>query len=104
MDYRNRNYYFVTIDYASYNMRLSMYQWAAPSLKIHSPYNHVKWSDRERDLLNGSYWQMMLSCKKEEAEALEYELRKAERNDNEYNSVYSFGSHFIKVDKELLGQ
>lgn len=104
MDYRNRNYYLVTIDYTSYDMRMRYYKLAAPSLKRHAPYNHIKWSDREKDLLNGSYWQMMLSCKKEDSEALEYELRKAERNDNDYNSVYSFGSHFIKIDKELCGQ
>lgn len=103
MDYRNRNYYFVTIDYYSYNMRLSMYQWAAPSLKIHSPYNHVKWNDKKKDSLNGSYWQMMLSCKKEDSEALEYELRKAERNDR-YDGLYSSGSNFVKLSKELLGQ
>ena len=104
MDYRERSYYLVTIDYISYDMRLKYYKLAAPSLKIHAPYNHIKWSDREKDLLHGSYWQMMLSCKKEDSEALEYELRKAERNDNEYNSVYSFGSHFIKLSKELCGQ
>lgn len=104
MDYRNRNYYLATIDYISYDMRLKYYKLAAPSLKIHSPYNHIKWSDREKDLLGGSYWQMMLSCKKEDSEALEYELRKAERNDNGYNSVRSFGSHFIKLDKKLCGQ
>lgn len=104
MDYRNRNYYLVTIDYASYDMRLKIYKLVAPSLKIHSPYNHIKCSDRKRDLVNGSYWQMMLSCKKEDSENLEYELRKAERNDNDYNSVYSFGSHFVKLNKELCGQ
>lgn len=104
MDYRNRDYYLATIDYTSYDMRLRYYKLAAPSLKIHSPYNHIKWIDREKDLLGGSYWQMMLSCKKEDSEALEYELRKAERNDNVHNSMGSFGSHFIKVDKELLGQ
>ncbi len=104
MDYRNRNYYLATIDYTSYDMRLRYYKLAAPSLKIHAPYNHIKWSDKEKDLLSGSYWQMMLSCKKEDSEALEYELRKAERNDNDYNSVYSFGSHFIKLDKKLCGQ
>ena len=42
MDYRNRNYYLATIDYLSYDMRLKNYKLAAPSLKIHPPYNHVK--------------------------------------------------------------
>lgn len=102
MDYRNRNYYLATIDYLSYNMRLKFYKLAAPSLKIHSPYNHIK-NTYNRDYVDGRYWQMMLSCKKEDSEALEYELRKAERNDK-YDSLYSYGSHFIKLDKWFLGQ
>ena len=47
---------------------------------------------------------MMLSCKKEDTEALEYEMEKAVRNDREYNSIYSFGSSFLKLDKYLCGQ
>ena len=102
MDYRNRDYYLATIDYVSYDMRLKNYKLAAPSLKIHSPYNHVK-NTYNRDYIDGRYWQMMLSCKKEDSEALEYELRKAERNDK-YDGLYSYGSHFIKLDKWFLGQ
>lgn len=104
MDYRNRNYYLAMIDNASYRMRMKYYKLTSPSLKIHAPYNHIKCNDTKRDLLNGTYWQMMLSCKKEDSEALEYELRKAERNDNERNSCNSFGSHFVKLNKELCGQ
>lgn len=103
MDYRKRNYYLVAFDYCSYDMRMKYCKLASPSLKVHSPYNHVK-NQNHHDYVDGNYWQMMLSCKKEDSEALEYELRKAERNDKEYNSVYSFGSRFIKLDKELLGQ
>ena len=47
---------------------------------------------------------MMFSCKREDSETLEYELRKAERRDREYNSIYSTGSKFLKLNKELCGQ
>lgn len=102
MDYRKRNYYLVTIDYISYDTRLKFYKLATPSLKIHSPYNHVK-NICGRDYIDGRYWQMMLSCKKEDSEALEYELREAERSDK-HGSLYSQGSYFLKLDKFLLGQ
>ena len=110
MDYRQRNYYLVTIDCCSYDMRMRYFKIAAPSLKIHSPYNQYKSNNREYDskytkpLGYGGYWQMMLSCKKEDTEALEYELRKAVRNDREYNTIYLFGSSFLKLDKYLCGQ
>lgn len=106
MDYRYRDYYLITIDYLSYDMRMRYYKIASPSLKIHPPYNHFK-NGRELDVYNdgakGHYWQMMISCKKEDSEALEYELRKAERNDND-NRPMRYGSHFLKLSKELCGQ
>ena len=105
MDYRNRDYYLVTIAYESYDMRLNYYKMAAPSLKMHSPYNHFKnghMFDRYNDGAKGRYWQMMISCKKENSEALEYELRKASRNDKCISSWSD--SYFIKLDKNLLGQ
>lgn len=106
MDYGHRNYYLVAIDYSSYDMRMRYYKIASPSLKIHPPYNHFK-NGREWDMYNdvakGHYWQMMISCKKEDSEALEYELRKAERNDND-NRPMIYGSHFLKLSKELCGQ
>lgn len=104
MDYRERNYYLVSIDYCSHDMRLRYFKIAAPSLKIHPPYNHFKYNDEDYDgnyLQNqghSGYWQMMLSCKKENSDALEYELRKAVRNDR---PSYS---HFLKLNKELCGQ
>lgn len=97
MDYRTRNYYLVNIDTCSYEMRLRYYKMAANTLKIHPPFKHFKNSIVPRDCCNDTCWQMLLSCKKEESEALEYELRKAERRDG-------LGSTFIKVDKELFGQ
>ena len=104
MDWRRRNYYLVTISYLTYEMRMKYYRMAAPSLKIHAPYGHFK-NGKELDRLNdgakGHYWQMMLSCLKEDSDALEYELRKASRRDNNNGT---FGSHFIKINKEICGQ
>ena len=97
MDYRHRNYYLAKLDYLSHNMRIEFFKCAVPSLKIHPPYHHIKNNGRPQDNVNGRYWQMMLSCRKEESEALEYELRKAERRDEG-------GSRFLKLNKELCGQ
>lgn len=104
MDYRKRNYYLVSILYSSYNMRLSYFKLAAPSLKICAPYNHFKHNDKEYDgAFTGKqgyskYWQMMLSCRKEDSDALEYELRKTVRRDGQNYS------RFLKLSKELCGQ
>ena len=102
MDYRNRSYYLATIDYLSYDMRIRYFKIADPSLKIHTPYNHFKDNNSEYDgeytkiLGYSGYWQMMLSCKKENEDILEYELAKAERNDTR--------SYFLKLSRELCGQ
>ena len=97
MDYRHRDYYLVNINSFAYNMRMRYYKLASPSLKIHQPYYHLKNNKYSQDYIKRRYWQMMLSCKKEDSEALEYELRKAERRDG-------WGSRFLKLDKELCGQ
>ena len=58
-------------------MRMRYFKLAAPSLKIHSPYNHFKNSNKEydgeytKDLGYGGYWQMMFSCKREDSDWLE---------------------------------
>ena len=97
MDYRFRNYYLVHIGSFSYNMRLNNFKLLIPSLKIHPPYYHLKSNGHSADKINGRYWQMMLSCKKEDSEAIEYELNKAVRRDER-------GSRFIKLNKEICGQ
>lgn len=97
MDYRNRNYYLVNIPFFSYDMRIKYFKLAAPSLKIHAPYNHIKWSYKTHDFLNGKHWQMMISCKKDSSDAIEYELRKMVRNDG-------CNSAFEKLSKEICGQ
>ncbi len=98
MDYRERDYYLAKIDYCSYDMRMKIFRLAAPSLKIHAPYDHIKSNGQRQDKMNGCYWQMMLSCRKEDSEALEYELRKAERRDR-----VGF-SRFVKLSKEICEQ
>ena len=104
MDYRNRNYYLAKISNCSYDMRMHNFRLVAPSLKIHSPYNHFKNNEKDYDgtytrpLGYAGYWQMMLSCTKEDSESLEYELRKAERRDDPKTS------YFLKLTKELCGQ
>lgn len=97
MDWRERDYYLVNIEYFSYSMRLRYYKLAAPSLKIHPSYNHIKGNENKRDVINNRYFQMMLSCKKEDSEPLEYELRKSVRNDG-------CCSRFLKLNKEICGQ
>jgi hypothetical protein len=107
MDYRHRNYYLVNLDFFCQNMRIEFFKWAAPSLKIHPPFHHIKTNTNHcsdhlfnpggQDRLNGRYWRMMLSCRKGESEALEYELNKAVRRDG-------CGTDFIKLNQEICGQ
>lgn len=97
MDYRHRNYYLVKLDPFARDMRIRYFKLASPSLKIHPPYYHIKYNKHTQDKIDGWYWQMMLSCKIEDSDALEYELRKANRRDD-------FGSSFFKLNKEICGQ
>ena len=79
MDFRERNYYLASISvFESYDMRLSYFKLAAPSLIVR-PCN-----DRLYALgvaLGLKHPNLYLSCRKDECEDLEYELRKAERRD-----------------------
>lgn len=71
MDKRERKYYLVSLAYNSYDMRLRTIQICVPSLKIHSAKPH-----------NGIIeYQQLFSCRKNDSESIEYELRKAERRD-----------------------
>ena len=103
MDYRERDYYLVRLDCLTYHMRMQHLKLAAPSLKVHPPYNHFKNNDSDYDAVFtrklglGGYWQMMLSCRKEDSGAVEYELRKAERRDG-------YGSRVLKLNKEMCEQ
>ena len=100
MDYRNRKYYLATFQWTSYEMRIANLKMISPALKINPPYNHFK-NGKEYDGENtkgksSSYWQMMISCNKKDAEAVEYELRKAARNER--------NSYFLEITKEMCGQ
>lgn len=64
MDKRQRNYYSVRFSWQSKDMRMRFIKLISPKIKFHN---------RENELL--------ISCPKEDSEAVEYELRKAERND-----------------------
>lgn len=101
MDYRERNYYLVSISSCALDMKLNYFKIAFPTLKIHSPYKHFKENKGQYDgtylRIHGysNYWQMMISCRKEDSDALEYELSK--KNDG-------CCGQFLKLSKELCGQ
>lgn len=103
MDYRHRKYYLVSLPWFSKDMRLQHFRIAAPSMKMHPPYNHVL-SEKPHPLYDG-HWRfdtgvcspgMMLSCKLEDAGALEYELRKMVRNDSPHASFFELTKSFCK--------
>lgn len=85
MDRRERKYYLVNVDYFAYKMRMEYIKTCCPSRKVHSVKEH--WKD---DPQLRKYWQMMISCKKEQSESLEYELRKGMRNDG-------YGTRFVEI-------
>lgn len=105
MDWRERDYYLVALDYSSFNMRMEYLKCASETMKVHAPYNHIKAShpcksnyDGDHHKITGiGYVQFMLSCKKEDSNEVEYELRKARIRDE-------YGSNFVKLTKEMCGQ
>lgn len=103
MDWRERNYYLVYTNPFAYCMRHEYYRLAAPSLKRHSPCGHFR-DYISADNHNGYHEetvatlgcpQEMISCRIEDSEALEYELRKAVRRRD---------GIFCKLTKEMCGQ
>lgn len=103
MDYRHRKYYLVSIPYFSRDMRIRYFKIAAPSLKMHAPYNHIlkqHTSDYDgccHEDTGVRRPDVMISCKLEDVESLEYELRKMVRNDDGYGKFY-------ELIKEFCGQ
>lgn len=106
MDYRHRKYYLVSIPYFSRNMRIGYFKIAAPTIKMHIPYNHFKHGKLKNiQQYDGLHFletnmrrpDMMVSCKIEDSDALEYELRKMVRNDDPYGA-------FCEITKEFCGQ
>lgn len=84
MDYRHRDYFLMVTDYENYAARHREYKMAAPSVKFHAPYNHMRWDGRFRNcagdfvkglpVSDGKYYmvtgmryvQEMVSCRKTE--------------------------------------
>lgn len=109
MDYRNRKYYLVNWSYDR-NYRIKNLKLLAPSIKMHSPYNHFKSFENGNKMAYDGLAKnctgilgvdTMLSCKKEESEAVEYELRKMARRDSDF--VWGRGK-FCEITKEMCGQ
>lgn len=73
LDRRERKYYLATFEYDSHNMRMDYIKTCCESRKVHP----VKECWRKQF---GNY-QMLISCRKEQSKSLEYELKKAIRND-----------------------
>ena len=100
MDYRKRKYYLVRLDTCAFDMRMEYLKLASSTLKIHAPYGHFEYGKYDGDYKSKTGLlcvQMMISCKKEDSELVEYELRKACRNDGSYSA-------FSELTKEVCGQ
>lgn len=105
MDWRERDYYLVKLDNFSYKMRMEYLKWASETIKIHAPYNHIKAYHPCKSNYDGDHYkitgigyvQFMLSCRKEDSNEVEYELRKACIRDE-------YGSNFVKLTKKMCGQ
>lgn len=85
MDYRNRKYYLIEFDLRTFNMRRERLKILSPSLKMHSPYRHIKDNNTcygyDRIKNKQIYPWFMISCRIDESIPLEYEMNKAIRND-----------------------
>lgn len=99
MDWRKRKYYLVKISSEAREMRDKNLKGISKYVEFHPPYSHFaegKYDGcfhRITEIVSPSY---MLSCRKEDAEAVEYELRKAVRND--------MNSKFCRLSKDACGQ
>ena len=78
MDWRDRKYYCVSFDWTAIDMRIKFLQLLG-KVKIRSYQNVPKQPD---ELEERGRYQYMLGVPVEYADAVEYELRKAERNDD----------------------
>lgn len=103
MDYRHRKYYLVSIPYFSRDMRIRYFKIVAPSLKMHSPYNHFCHRDNEQaydgkwsNLTGVMRPDIMMSCTIEDSAALEYELHKMVRNDDGYGKFFELTKNLCK--------
>jgi len=79
MDWRNRKYYVVNFCPNAYEMRIDILR-NIDGIKLRNPkYDfNVKLPDEAES--RGCY-QVLIGCREDDSEIIEYELRKAERND-----------------------
>ena len=78
MDWRGRRYYCVSFDWQSQGMRLEILK-SIGKIKIRSYQNIPKQPDETEER---GHYQFMLGVPHSYSETVEYELRKAERNDD----------------------
>ena len=78
MDWRSRKYYCVSFDWQSKDMRLDILK-SIGKIKIR-PYQNIPKQPDETE--ERGHYQFMLGVPHNWSEAIEYELRKAERNDD----------------------
>lgn len=80
MDWRKRKYYTVSFDWTSQDMRLEFLKsLTSGKMKVRTYQDVPKQTDEMKER---GHYQFMISIPAEDAEAVEYELRKAERNDD----------------------
>ncbi len=76
MDWRARRYYLVSFSWESYQMRIDNIKRIGAKL---TPYRNISKQPDETEIRNS--YQFMIGVDSKNYEAVEYELRKAERND-----------------------
>lgn len=94
MDWTDRKYYLIHTSVESYQMRHKIYN-SIGHIKYHNT-NNYKLLNVSDGLRPYCFWQEVISCKKEDAEKLEYELNKAQRRDN--------NSYFMELTKLITKQ
>lgn len=110
MDYRHREYYLVHFNLMQREIYLNELRSLVLSLKMHKPYNHILYDKEPNIEYDGKWWRftelkhidMMLSCKKEEAKKLEYELNRL-NNENKYGLKLK-RCKFYRLTKEFCRQ
>lgn len=111
MDYRHREYYLVRFYWFERAWMVHKLKELAPSIKMHKPYNHfvykitdkldksqigMQYDGKYSDITGMHFVDTMISCKIDESDALEYELRKMTRYSKEFK--------FFKLSRECCKQ
>ena len=79
MDWRARKYYLVSFSHEAIDMRMRHIKLLSDKIRIHPSHTIPKQPDETEER---GHYQYIISCLCTECESLEYELRKAERNDD----------------------